>query len=186
MYAPTWRENVEDSGLSQIGLLKIDVLLRTLHNRFGGDWAFLLRCHGLVTAEMRNRGIFEQYPNYILDGNKHSDMMEYMYATDILLTDFSGSVFDVALSDKPCFLFAHDMERYERERGMYKPISFFPYPFSESFEDLLKDIMGYDEKNAEIKRTAFLQTIGNKNDGHSAERAVELIKRKMNTNVGAK
>ena len=179
MYAPTWRDNIDDSGLDQMKMMDINAILQALKQRFGGEWSFLLRCHGLVINEMRKRGIFQKYGNLLIDGNKHLDMMEYMYATDVLLTDFSGSVYDVALTEKPCFLFAHDLEKYEKERGMYKPISFFPYPFSDSFDGLLNNIAKYDKVEAEEKRKAFLVKIGNKNDGHSSERAVDYLKHNL-------
>lgn len=179
MYAPTWRDNADDSGLIQLAMIDVDQLTRALHDKFGGDWVFLLRTHNNVLNALRERGIFEKYGSKIINGNKGIDMMEYMCATDILLTDFSGSVYDVALTKNPCFLFSHDLEKYEKERGMYKPISFFPYTFSDSFEDLLNDISKFDEDEAEKKRLSFLKAIGNKNDGKSSQRVVEFLKDKF-------
>lgn len=179
MYAPTWRNNADDSGLIQLGMIEIDKLTKALESRFGGEWTFLLRAHNNVLAELRNRGVFEYYGNKLIDGNIGVDMMEYMCATDALLTDFSGSVYDVALTAKPCFLFSHDLEQYEKERGMYKPITFFPYTYSATFGELIANIESYDETVAEQKRMDFLKRIGNKNDGNVAKKVIEYLENEL-------
>jgi CDP-glycerol glycerophosphotransferase (TagB/SpsB family) len=47
------------------------------------------------------------------------DMNEVLAATDILVTDYSSSIFEYALLRRPLVLLVPDLEVYEREPGMY-------------------------------------------------------------------
>lgn len=175
LYAPTWRNSIEDSGIIQLREMDIEKLLNTLGSKFGGEWVFVMRLHAIVMREIINKGIISTINDRIIDGNKYAEMAEYLFTTDVLLTDFSGSIYDVALTDKPCFLYAHDLEKYKKDRGFYTPLSFFPYSFANDFESLLSDIMNYDRESSESKRQAFLKKIGSSNDGHASERCVAKI-----------
>ena len=116
----------------------------------------------------------------ILNGNLYDDMNEYLAASDVLISDYSGCVYDVALTKTPCFLFAHDRVNYEKnERGIYTPLSFFPYSFSDSFVDLLKKIDSYSEEETDKNRIRFLEEIGNVETGNSAKKVAEFLIRKL-------
>lgn len=47
------------------------------------------------------------------------DMNAVLAATDILVTDYSSSIFEYALLRRPLVLLVPDLEAYEREPGMY-------------------------------------------------------------------
>ena len=47
------------------------------------------------------------------------DMNDVLAATDILVTDYSSSIFEYALLRRPLVLLVPDLEAYEREPGMY-------------------------------------------------------------------
>ena len=47
------------------------------------------------------------------------DMNDILAATDILVTDYSSSIFEYALLRRPLVLLVPDLEAYEREPGMY-------------------------------------------------------------------
>ncbi len=47
------------------------------------------------------------------------DMNELLAATDVLVTDYSSSIFEFALLRRPLVLFVPDLAEYEREPGMY-------------------------------------------------------------------
>ena len=94
----------------------------------------------------------------------------------MLITDYSGSLFDYALTKKPCFLFAPDRDYYEHVwPGFLMQYDQVPYPIAEDFASLIDNIKDYDEKTSDQKRISFLKTIGNVEDGHASERIVEDI-----------
>ena len=174
LIAPTYRNNPEDSGVNQLKMMKPNKLISVLENKFGGTWKIILRAHNVVLDKMNKSGVIDG--NTIIDGNKFDDMAEYLIACDALITDFSGALFDNALTNKPCFLFAHDYKHYsESERGLYIDIDKLPYPFSENVDELYDSISQYDDKINEIKCKEFLDYIGNVEDGSASERLVRII-----------
>lgn len=176
LYAPTFRKSIEDSGVKQLEQINLQELLFALHSKFGGDWMFVMRAHPLVQNSVNELLDKTNNNKEFLSGNKYEDMMEYLSVSDILLTDFSSSVFDYVLTDRPCFMFAHDRNEYEaNDRGIYKQMSFLPYHFSDTFQDLLLAIKEYDYSSAEEKRRAFLKEIGNIEDGNASEKAVNYL-----------
>lgn len=181
LYAPTFRNNIEDSGVKQIQLLDFDKLLRSLELRFGGSWIFVMRAHPGVQSSVNRVINLSGDEGKIMNGNKHQDMMEYLFVSDILLTDYSSSAFDFALTNKICLLFAHDRIDYEsNDRGMYEPLSFLPFPFANSFEELIDVIVNFDAKEYEDNRQKFLTKIGCFEDGHASERCVAHLLEKSN------
>jgi CDP-glycerol glycerophosphotransferase len=49
-------------------------------------------------------------------------MQELLYAADILIIDYSSSMWDFSLAFKPCFIYAPDLETYRNEQEFFIPI----------------------------------------------------------------
>lgn len=181
LYAPTWRTTPEDSGVIQIHQFKYDLLNQALMNRFGGEWVFVFRLHNLALKAANIDDLRREYgENYFYNGNDFDDMMEYMAVSDVLISDYSGAIYDWTLTKKPCFLFAHDRDVYENHgRGFYHTMDFFPYSFSNTFEELLTNIREFDETKFQSERKIFLNKIGNVEDGKASDRTVEIICKRM-------
>lgn len=176
LYAPTFRNTIEDSGITQLKMMDIPVLLNVLEKKFNGKWVFVMRAHPLIQDTVNEFVQKLNMADRFISGNKYEDMMEYLSIADILLTDFSSSAYDFSVVDRPCFLYAHDRVEYEsNDRGIYELMSFLPYHFSDTFEDLLTSIKDYDHEQADKRRQAFLKKIVCREDGRAAERAVSLL-----------
>lgn len=78
----------------------------------------------------------------------YPDMQELLLISDVLITDYSSSIWDFSLMEKPCFLFMPDYNEYIDEREFYTPIQDWPYPASFSMEDLEDKIIKYDHEIA--------------------------------------
>lgn len=103
-------------------------------------------------------------------------MAEYLQITDVLITDYSGSMYDFALTGRPCWLFALDRKHYESvERGFYMPISELPFQFLESTADLYDAIRNFDSTEYKKDIDRFLENIGNIEDGQASRRIVDDI-----------
>jgi len=181
LYAPTYRDNVNLSGINQMGTMDFSLLFSVLERTFGGGWVFIFRVHQLVTAAIDTKSIAEKYAGKVMDGNKNDDMAEYLAVTDLLITDYSGSMFDFALTGKPCFLFSPDIEAYEHERGLYMGMNELPFSNAGSFEELIANILIYDERVYQQRVERFMQRIGNREDGKASERVAGLILKYIKT-----
>ena len=78
-------------------------------------------------------------------GNKNDDMAEYLACSDLLLSDISSCLYDFFITKRPTFSFFPDLEYYKNEeRGLYIPLTEFPFQFSKNFEELLMNIETFD------------------------------------------
>jgi len=167
LYAPTFRNSLIFSGIKQMNELDFEKLLNILNLKFGGDWCFVYRLHNKVQDRIDLSKIKNKFPNIdYFNGNIDDDMAPYLQVSDILITDYSSSLFDFALTLKPCFIYAPDLEHYKNdERGFYFDIKDLPYPISETSEELYSSILNIDLDNMKNNIKLFLKDINNYEKG---------------------
>lgn len=107
-------------------------------------------------------------------------MQELIAITDVAITDYSSWIYDFMLMRKPGFIFATDIEEYNTERGFYYPIESTPFPIAVDNDELIDNILKFDETSYATNLEKFLEDKGCVEDGHAAERAVDLIYRILN------
>lgn len=171
LYAPTFRDWNNNSSFRSNYSIDSNKVLDAFRTRFGGEWILVYRVHQNVQKVISA----EASLGTMLDGNLHDDMADYLLCSDALITDYSGSLFDILVTEKPCFLYAPDLEIYKKQRGLYMDLDSLPFPVSSNDEGLCNDILQYDKTASLNKRASFCLTIGNKNDGKATERVVTLI-----------
>lgn len=176
LFAPTFRDVVENSGVVQMEELEVERICSALEYRFGGEWCFAFRIHHAILDRFDMQKLIASSMNAIVDGNIGDDMAEYLACTDVLITDYSGSMFDFALTKKPCFLFAPDKSHYENiERGFYIDYDKLPFPKAYTSQELCEQIGAFDDVKYVDNINALLKGMGNIEDGHSSERIVDYI-----------
>ncbi len=178
LFAPTFRDSLELSGISQFKTFNIPKILSALKEKFKEDFVFVIRVHNNVLEQINNENLIGNMSNIVYNGNHGDDMAEYLVCTDILLTDYSSSFFDFALTQKPCFLFAPDLENYANsERGLYMDYYSLPFPVSKTNDELIKSINEFSYESYKNKVSEFNTLLGNIEDGNASERiANEIIK----------
>lgn len=170
LFAPTFRNDIYMSGIYQLENLDIPRLISALGERFSGEWCFVFRCHNLVLNEI------EADKFGATNGNAHDDMAEYLMAADVLLTDYSSSMFDFMLTGRPIFLYTPDLDEYKNsERGFYFDIEEVPPSIAKDAEALIENIKKFDKKSYEKKVDDFLIKIGNKERGEASNITVDII-----------
>lgn len=173
LFAPTFRDNVEQSGGFQMKELRIKQILDLCTQYWGGEWIWVFRLHPRVLLSI-DSSAYES--SYIINGNNGDDMAEYLFCADILLTDYSSTMFDFMLTGRPCFLFAPDREHYEKqERGFYFNYDSLPFPIAYTNAQLIENIKTFDKIAYKRNVDQFLQDIGNVEDGKASERIAECI-----------
>lgn len=184
LYAPTFRDNPAIS----LDVYKLDCnkLLEVMAKRFGGEWTALIRFHPNIARSNAFGALFTPSSN-ILDVTQYPDIQELIVASDVLISDYSSVISDFTISHKPVFIFAKDIDTYPEERGL-KPIYFdLPYAINKTEEELFKCIESFDATVAESKAGKYLDYLRSYDDGHAAERVVEVIKSVIaNKNEGDK
>lgn len=168
LYAPTFRE---DKTLDYYNI-DYDKLREALEKKFDGEWVILSRLH----FKLRKLSLKIKYDENILDATDYIDIQDLILTCDIGITDYSSWICDLVLTNKPGFLYTPDIEAYDSERGLFYPISETPFLVAKNNEDLIKNIMSFDDKSYEIKRQLFLEKRGCIESGNASKLVVEKIK----------
>lgn len=173
LYAPTIHDNSYmnnlsnkyDAGVYENYWLDTKKLEDATHKRFGGEWVVVLRAHAGLKSYIENT----------VDASEYSDMQELLVASDILISDYSSSIWDFSYTYKPCFLYCYDLEKYDEDRGFYIPIREWGFPVCETFSELLDAIRTFDEKDFHEKMEYHHESLGGYEDGHASERVAGFI-----------
>ena len=130
LYAPTFRGN------HSVEAYRIDpeTVRRKAAENFKGEWTVLIRLHSNVAEQ--SKGLFAYDGDTLVDATEYPDMQELLCAADLLITDYSSSMFDYALTGKPIVRFALDVEDYRKDRDFYFPLEEWPCPLARSNEEL--------------------------------------------------
>jgi len=140
LYAPTFRGYFRMlNNVDLIYNLDIENILKTLKKKYGKYFLLLYRTHYYINKNEENR-------QNIISASDYPDMQELLYTANILITDYSSSMWDFSLTYKPCFIYAPDLKKYQEEQGFYTPIEEWPFPLAETNEHLVENIMQFDEE----------------------------------------
>ncbi len=171
LFAPTFRNNYEQNEMG----LDYAELKNALERRFGGEYYVLYRFHPNVRCSNTDDG----NPDWLINATKYNDMQELLAAADVLVTDYSSSMFDFSVAGKNCFLFIPDVEEYvSNERGLCFDIRELPYESATTNEALSKIIINFDQEKYNQNIAKFLRKIGSYEDGKACRRIAGIIEKK--------
>lgn len=167
IYAPTFRGDFSNANPLQI-TLNSKKCLDSLNKRFGGEWILGIRMHHAYHTQ--GNPILET-----IDLSEYSDMQELLLAADALITDYSSCMWDFSLTGKPCFIYATDSEEYKNSRNFYIPMSYWPFPIANNNDELVQNIINYNEKSYDKKVKKHHKQLGICETGHASELVTDLI-----------
>lgn len=167
LYAPTFRV---DGGT---GCYNIDFveLKKILVEKFGGRWYIFQRLHPKISIQS-SMDIKDA-----IDVTSHPDMQELLMAADILLTDYSGTMFETVYTKKPVFLYAPDYETYDR--GFYFNIKELPFPFATNDKELVENIRKFDSNSYNKEVDNLMEKLGMFKEPGAAKKIADRIESHM-------
>ena len=172
LFAPTFRSNptdFTDSKKYHVSDMDYERMLDSLKQKFGGVWKLAIRLH----PKLRNVEI--DVPN-ALNFTNYSDMQELLYISDVVITDFSSLMWDFSFTNRPCFLYADDIDEYERERGFYMPSKHWPFPIARNNAELINNIETFDLENYQMDVANHHKECGSYERGIACESIINMIK----------
>lgn len=172
IYAPTYRghyNSVEDVDLK----MDVKMLIDSVEKRFKRKAVLLFR-HHVSAAKMCVSG------ENVIDVSAYQDMQELLVASDIFITDYSSCMWDYSFTYRPGFLYVPDLNKYEKETQFHSPIEQWPFPYSETMDELCEDILEYDEVVSRQKIERHHAMLGCFEDGRASERISEVIVKSLN------
>ena len=157
LYAPTFREMYDWNCKLQPSKI-IDAFKR----RFGGKWILAIHWHPNLKGEMLGM------PDAVDMSNWHN-MQSLIKASNAFISDYSSSIFQAVQIDIPCFIYADDFKQYQNDRDLCYPLEELPFPYAFTNEELVKNIVNYEENIWRRKWKIFQNRMGHIVTGHSAE-----------------
>lgn len=174
MYAPTFRA---DHSLDAYNL-DYHAACHACEQRFGGKWIMLVRLHPGVMQLAKDLKFDNQVT---FDATAFDDMQLLLSACDAVITDYSSLMFDFALTRRPCFQFATDIDAYKTDRNFYFPIDETPFPLAKSNAEMVQHILDFDDAAYQKDWDAFYEKMGFCEDGQATQRCVQWILDKIET-----
>ena len=173
LYTPTWRDDLVFEGSTGRDF-EFPVDLDEFGARLGEDHVLLLRLHNMVMSRLE---IAEG--SAVRDVCSHPDIRDLYLAADLMVTDYSSTMFDFAITGRPLLFFTYDLDRYRDQlRGFYFDLAeVAPGPLVATSSELVSaiaDVEAVRTRYAE-RYAAFQETFCHLEDGHATERVLDLI-----------
>lgn len=174
LYAPTFRDS------HNLDCYDIDYqrLIDALRVKFDGQWVVLARHHFHLWNNNVARRSVENIDG-VIRATDYDDMQELMLISDVGITDYSSWICDFVLTRKPGFIFATDLNEYNNERGLYYPLETTPFPVATNNDELMENVLSFDNNVYQMRIDEFLIDKGCVEDGKASYRVVEKIKEIM-------
>jgi CDP-glycerol glycerophosphotransferase len=167
LYAPTYRGDYHSHDKFN-GDINTKELLKTLKIKFKNDFVFLYRTHRYTkNPELSNKQVIQaaEYP----------DMQELLCAVDVLITDYSSSMWDFSFTYRPCFIYAPDLEGYKTDIGFYMPLEEHPFPVAETNEQLTNNIISFSPERYEQAVGQYHRDLGSYETGIAREQFCKIL-----------
>lgn len=159
LYAPTWRFNAEPS-CPDFSMVK-----EAVQKLLGKDVVLFSRVHHYLRQTLRDS----------IDTTDYPDMQELLCAADILITDYSSSIWDYSFTYRPCFLYAADVDDYIENRGFDKDIYTWGFPVCKSDKELYDAIVNFDQEDFRQKMENHHKDLGSFENGHATEKFCSFL-----------
>ncbi|TYP86950.1 CDP-glycerol glycerophosphotransferase family protein [Blastococcus xanthinilyticus] len=173
LYTPTWRDDLVFEGSGERDF-EFPIDLEEFGTRLGGDHVLLLRLHNMVMSRLE---IAEG--SAVRDVCSHPDIRDLYLAADLMVTDYSSTMFDFAITGRPMLFYTYDLDRYRDQlRGFYFDLAeVAPGPLVSTSSELVSAIADIDAVSAaHAERYArFRETFCHLEDGAATQRVLDLI-----------
>lgn len=172
LFAPTYRKIQDNYFKDSIAIsygIDCAQVCAALEKRFGGTWRFAFRLHPRVV----NRDRLPE--GNVLNLSDYEDMQDLLIVADVMINDFSSSMWDFMLTGRPSFIFAVDLEHYVETTQVYTPVSEWPFPKAVNNDELERNILEFDEEKYAADCKRHYEALGGCETGKATQLVCERI-----------
>jgi CDP-glycerol glycerophosphotransferase len=145
LYAPTWRDS-KDNGISYSLAPPLDIEL--WQRELKDEYVILLRTHAYT-----NKLLGVEFNDFVRDFSNYPVINHLLIVSDILISDYSATIFDYSILSRPILCYGYDYDEYKLTRGFYIDLEKeLPNGVIKSQDLLLEKIKSIDYKT-ECKKT---------------------------------
>lgn len=168
LFAPTYRGQNRENAYYPYDLIQFDALYEYCTEN---NAVVLFKMHPWVPGEVP---ISEQYSDRFFSFNSFPNINDLFYVTDLLITDYSSSMYEFMLMKKPMLFFAFDKNQYATSRGFHRDYdSNVPGKVCSTFEELMKALKCGDFEYDKVEQ--FLGTYFDNIDTGSRDRIIDWL-----------
>lgn len=166
-YAPTWRDSV-DGGKTYNLAPPVDFV--KWEKELGDEYVLLFRAHHFTTEHMKI-----DFNSFIRDASNYPDINELMIVSDVLISDYSATIFDFCILERPIVSFAYDLDDYKQSRGLYIDLpSELPCGIVKTEDEVISQIKSMDYSDS-CKRVKLFKEKFVPVGGHATEMCVNAL-----------
>lgn len=161
LYTPTFRKTEKEN----IGIMEqFDV--SQIKKILGDSWVILIKMHPKYPVS----NIPEN--SFCYNMTNYSQITDLYFVSDMLITDYSSTIVEYVLLDKPVILYAYDGQEYDR--GFYRSYeATVPGPVAHNQEELFALLL--DDQKESQKRQNFAKLQYDYRDSKSSERILSIL-----------
>lgn len=171
LFAPTFRGQGNKDAYYPDSSFSVETFMKDMPE----DVILIIKQHPFVKNTIN---IPQEYRDRVFDLSKKISINDLLFITDVLITDYSSSVFEAALLDIPMVFYVFDEDSYRKDRDFYEDFdSFIPGLKAENQDELKKQtlICLDNEKALTYDTTEFKETFLSAIDGNSTKRITEYL-----------
>ncbi len=170
LYTPTFRDDQHISGQGYAYRPAVD--FDELRQKLGKDHVILFRAHYLVASAFD----FSAYPGFVLDVSGVEEINDLYIASDLMITDYSSTMFDYGVLRRPILFYMYDLEQYrDRLRGFYFDLNELPGTILTRQDQLAPAILNTKNFVWTDEWEAFRQRFAPLEDGKAADRVIQAL-----------
>lgn len=175
LYAPTFRNTTADPTFDWH--LQIESLFQAVENRFTPCRIILLiRMHYTIQQSYsRLEQKIQTHGHVVKDVSVYPEMQDLLCAADMLITDYSSSIWDYSFTYRPCLLFTPDLEEYRKKSSFCIPIEEWGFPVCKTNEELGRQIEAFDENKFRQAMIRHHENLGSYEKGTATEEVAKII-----------
>ena len=161
LYTPTFRNTEEENDriMEHFNVQKI-------HEVLGDSWVILIKMHPKYPVDNVPENSF------CYNITNYSQMTNLYFVSDLMITDYSSTIVEYVLLDKPVIMYAYDYKGYDR--GFYRDYEMtVPGPVAHNEEELLAFLQEDQKENQ--KRQYFAKLQYDNRDGRASERILAVL-----------
>jgi CDP-glycerol glycerophosphotransferase len=172
LYSPTFRDFPEKISFD----IDFDKVINAFEKKFDCNCVMFVRFHPLMIKESFD---YYTYDSKVINVTEYSDAQEIILTADFMITDYSSIIFDFMLTSKPGFLFMLDYDNYNKERGFYVDMDYYPFSYARDNAELCENILNFDVESYKNKVDLFIKKVGLLEDGNATKEVCDLIVKKI-------
>ncbi len=167
LFAPTYRGTDRSNAFYPYDMIDFDRFAQVC----GDEYIVFFKMHPWVSA---GTPIPDKYKNIFFDVGSYPNINNLFYITDLLITDYSSSIFEYSLMRKPMLFFAFDEVQYSLSRGFHRPYrESAPGKVCAKFSELMDAIEKKDFEYEKVEE--YVSSSFDYIDTHSSDRVIDWL-----------